>query len=230
MTTKKIGKTRLDGISRRRWGATALTVFAGVAGWVPPMVQADMVSAITRIKPSVVIVGTYNSVDNPRFQLRGTGFVAGDGNWVVTNAHVIPDGVGIGTAPETSVRLVVQVRTGPSELSMRLATVLELDPIHDLALLRFEGPAVPILAIKDPELVREGQTIGLMGFPIGGALGFSPVTHRGMISSITTVALPTPTGRQLNARAVRALRDGNFQVFQLDATATLATVAVRCLT
>ena len=178
-----------------------------------------MVSAITRIKPSVVIVGTYNSVDNPRFQLRGTGFVAGDGNWVVTNAHVIPDGVGIGGAPETSVRLVVQVRTGPSELSMRLATVLELDPIHDLALLRFEGPAVPILAIKDPELVREGQTIGLMGFPIGGALGFSPVTHRGMISSITTVALPTPTGRQLNARAVRALRDGNFQVFQLDATA-----------
>lgn len=217
--TIKTKPPRPEGISRRHLGGKALTLWVGLIAGFPCRLQADMVSAIARIKPSVVIVGTYNALENPRFQLRGTGFVAGHGNWAVTNAHVIPEGVGAGDASETASRLVVQVRTGPTELSMRQATVLELDPTHDLALLRFEGPAVPILAIRDSQQVQEGQTVGLIGFPIGGALGFSPVTHRGMISSITTVALPTPTGRQLNARAVRALREGNFQVFQLDATA-----------
>jgi S1-C subfamily serine protease len=33
------------------------------------------------------------------------------------------------------------------------------------------------------------------------------------------VALPAPTARQLDPRAVSRLRDGNFEVLQLDATA-----------
>ena len=58
-----------------------------------------------------------------------------------------------------------------------------------------------------------------MGFPIGGALGFSAVTHRGMISSITAIALPTANAQQLNARTIASLRSGSFDIFQLDATA-----------
>ena len=58
-----------------------------------------------------------------------------------------------------------------------------------------------------------------MGFPIGGALGFSPVTHRGLISSITPAALPTPTARSLNAATIRSVRSGPFDIFQLDGTA-----------
>jgi S1-C subfamily serine protease len=58
-----------------------------------------------------------------------------------------------------------------------------------------------------------------MGFPIGGVLGFSSVTHRATVSSITTMALPSPTGQQLSERAIRSLRAGPLQVFQLDATA-----------
>jgi S1-C subfamily serine protease len=106
------------------------------------------------------------------------------------------------------------------EWQMRLATVLALDKAHDLALLRFEGPAVPALAVGDSDRVREGQSIAFMGFPIGGALGFSPVTHRGMVSSITVAALPAPAAAQLNDKTIRSLRaGGNFQVFQLDGTA-----------
>jgi S1-C subfamily serine protease len=33
------------------------------------------------------------------------------------------------------------------------------------------------------------------------------------------MALPSPTGQQLNERAIRSLRTGPLQVFQLDATA-----------
>jgi S1-C subfamily serine protease len=40
-----------------------------------------------------------------------------------------------------------------------------------------------------------------------------------MVSSITPIALPTATARQLDPRVIRSLRTGTFNVFQLDATA-----------
>jgi hypothetical protein len=43
-------------------------------------------------------VGTYNATDNPRFGFRGSGFVVGDGNLLITNAHVLPPEVAAGTA------------------------------------------------------------------------------------------------------------------------------------
>ena len=147
--------------------------------------------------------------------MRGTGFVVGDGNQAVTNLHVLPD------ANENMVNatLVVQVRRPSGDLSMRQATVLQVDQVHDLALLRFEGASAPALRIGDSEAVREGQSLAFIGFPIGGALGFSPVTHRAMISSITPAALPTPTARQLNEATIRSVRAGPFNIFQLDGTA-----------
>ncbi len=69
------------------------------------------------------------------------------------------------------------------------------------------------------ESVQEGQAIAFMGFPIGGALGFSPVTHRGTVSSIAAAALPTPSAQQLNEKTIRGLRTGSFNIFQLDGTA-----------
>jgi S1-C subfamily serine protease len=61
--------------------------------------------------------------------------------------------------------------------------------------------------------------IALMGYPIGGVLAFTPVTHRGIISSITSIALPSPVAGALDPKAVLRLRDGGFEVYQLDATA-----------
>jgi serine protease Do len=58
-----------------------------------------------------------------------------------------------------------------------------------------------------------------MGFPIGGQLGMIPVTHRGLLSSVANVVMPTPSAKQLNARAVMQLREGGFAIYQLDATA-----------
>ena len=43
--------------------------------------------------------------------------------------------------------------------------------------------------------------------------------NRAMVSSITQARLPSARGSQLNAEAIRGLREGNFQIFQLDATA-----------
>ena len=173
-------------------------------GAVAQSSSSGLIDVVARVKPAIVIVGTFKATNSPRFALRGTGFVVGDGNFAVTNAHVIPEG--LEKDPES--KIVIQVRTPQNELQARLVTVLEIDKPRDLALLQFDGPPVPKLSIRDSDAVREGQSIAFMGFPIGGALGFSPVTHRGIISSITAIALPSSNSTQLNARNVASLRSG----------------------
>lgn len=183
--------------------------------------RADLSSTIAKVKPAIIIVGTYKSTNSPRFGLRGTGFVVADenqgkSNLVITNAHVLLPPA----EDDVEATLMVQVRVGQTELQMRPATVLEVDRLHDLALLRFEGSPVAAFNVRESDSVQEGQSIAFMGFPIGGALGFSPVTHRGTISSIAASALPTPSAQQLNEKTIRSLRGGSsFSVFQLDGTA-----------
>ena len=182
---------------------------------VPLGAQADLVASIARARLSVVIVGSFRATDSPRFRLRGTGFVIADGNLVVTNAHVLPDA----SEDTANMSLVLQLRGSSNELEMRQATVLEVDKMHDLALLKMSGAPAPAMVVGDSNTVKEGQSVAFTGFPIGGALGFSPVTHKGMVSSITAISLPMANAQQLNAKTIRSLRDGSFDIFQLDATA-----------
>ncbi len=102
---------------------------------------------------------------------------------------------------------------------LRTATTVGLDRAHDLALLRIDGAPLPPLRLAADTPAAEGLAVAIIGFPIGGVLGFSPVTHRGIVSSVTAIALPAPTSDGLNARAVHQLRSGSFDIYQLDATA-----------
>ncbi len=197
---------------RRRFVSLIVGVVFGVSA---TGVRADLPAAIQKVKPSVLIVGTFKATNSPRFALRGTGFVVAEGNIAITNAHVIP----AASEMDADTRIAVQVRTGQSDLDMRFATVLDIDKTHDLAMLQFEGPPVPKLHVRDSDAVQEGQAIAFMGFPIGGVLGFSAVTHRGIVSSRTAIALPTSTASRLDVRTLRSLREGSFDIFQLDATA-----------
>jgi serine protease Do len=176
--------------------------------------NAGLVEVIAKVRGSIFPVGSYNALENPRFRFRGTGFVVGNGNQLITNAHVLPESDGDGQAG-----LVLQLPARPGVVEMRSATVVAVDKTHDLVLLHFEGSPLPALGFAEPSRIQEGMSVALIGFPIGGVLGFSPVTHRGIISSITAVALPTPTSQQLNEKNVRRLREGSFNVYQLDATA-----------
>lgn len=208
---------RVGGLLARRGVMLAASCCASLCLWaLPAQAQwSTLPDTIAKVKPAVVIVGSYNPTTAPRFSLRGTGFVVGSGNWVVSNAHVLQ---AAGSA-DTAGQLVVQVRTGPDSFQTRAAKVLEKDVFHDLTLLQIEGPPVPALPVADSDRVKEGQELAFMGFPIGGALGFSSVTHRAMVSSITQARLPSAQSGQLNERAIRGLREGNFLIFQLDATA-----------
>jgi len=170
---------------------------------------------IARIRPSVLVIGFYRETQSPRFAFKGTGFVVGDGNLLITNAHVIRgDG-----DDQTGRELTIQSREANGVLKPRRGEIVEVDRPHDLALVRFDGPPIAALELAKPGTVREGSAVALMGFPMAGALGFAPVTHRGIVSAITSVALPSPTARQLDAATISRLREGTFDLLQLDATA-----------
>ncbi|WP_300450730.1 serine protease [Accumulibacter sp.] len=185
-------------------------------GSLPGLARAvELSEMIERVKPSVVVVGTHQLTRSPQFVMRGTGFVVGDGRQVATNAHVLPEALDV-AAGET---LVVVARTGTSGVQQRPARTLAVDKVHDIALLRIDGQALPAVSLHESEPVKEGQSVAFTGFPIGGVLGLIPVTHRGIVSAITPIVLPGANARQLNARVVQQIRSGSFDIYQLDATA-----------
>ena len=191
-----------------------LRACAGSLAVLSMAASADLRPLMQSLRQSVLPVGTFNPLNSPRFTFRGSGFVVGDGGLFLTNAHVLPDA---SLAPAGQLAVLVMRPDGARET--RSATLLRVDRAHDLALLKLDGPPLPALALAAAGGVQEGLEVVLVGFPIGGALGFAPVIHRGIVSSLTTIALPAPTAQQLPARTVAKLREGAFPVYQLDATA-----------
>lgn len=201
---------------RRRHALLALACSAAWAGSAADVAAAaDLPALIAGVRASVLPIGTFNATDSPRFGFRGTGFVVGDGTLIATNFHVLPAGADSESGP----RMAVLLTRGSDTGQVRMLRVVNTDRVHDLALLQLAGPALPALVLAEAGAAREGQSIALMGYPIGGTLGFAPVTHHGIVASITTVALPATTAQQLDPRAISRLRSGNFDVLQLDATA-----------
>lgn len=176
--------------------------------------NAELTNTIEKIKPAIVAIGTFQKTQSPPFVFRGTGFAVSNGNKIATNAHVLPESM-----PPNAPELAVLIRSSTGEGSIRRAKLITKDVDHDLAVLQVDGPPLPTLIIGNSAGVREGQEIGFTGFPIGGALGFSPVTHRGIVSAVTPIALPGANSNQINEKLIKQIRKGTFNVFQLDATA-----------
>ncbi len=208
--------------SGRLWSAAAIvlrTHFAFVllalalASSPGAATAGDLADTVRRIKPAIVAVGTYQAIRRPPVRLRGTGFVVADGSYVLTNAHVLPDPA----ADDGAAELAVFVGTGPSP-EVRRARLVAEDRRHDVAVLKIPGRPLPALELGRDETVAEGTAIAFTGFPIGTVLGLYPVTHQGIVSAITPIAVPQVSPRRLNAEMIRRLR-APFSVFQLDATA-----------
>jgi S1-C subfamily serine protease len=168
---------------------------------------------ISSVKGSVVGVGTFQETRRPQSRLLGTGFVVLDGNYVITNAHVIPDEL-----DEKHHEFLAIFAGSGKEGTVHPATVVETDSDHDLCLLWFTGKALPPMAIDDDTQVREGGLYAFTGFPIGTVLGLYPATHRGIISAITPIAIPVNASGRLSGNMVERLKTP-YSVFQLDATA-----------
>ena len=168
---------------------------------------------IKQIKPSVVGIGTYQASRRPPSNLSGTGFVVSDGQYIITNYHVLPNNIN----HKKREKLVVFYNENKS-VRYKSVKIIDIDKVHDLALLKVIGKKFPPLVINYTDNLQEGQEIAFTGFPIGAVLGLFPVTHRGIISAISPIGTPVPTASQLTIKMIKRLKN-NYLIYQLDATA-----------
>ena len=173
---------------------------------------------IDDIRGSIVAVGTitpvkYKPKAKPRAKYLGTGFVAGSGNLIVTNYHVIPAKLN----EENREQLAVFSGRGKNA-RVHTAKLIRSDKEHDLALLKISAPSLKPMKLHRDIWLREGEEVAFTGFPIGMVLGLYPVTHKGIISAITPAAIPASSSRQLTAARLKRLRNP-YDVYQLDAVA-----------
>jgi serine protease Do len=184
-----------------------------------PPAQADNVATIERVKGSIVAVGTFVRTRTPQFQFLGTGFAVGDGTLIATNAHVLPKVLNPTQQEIIAILAPGSPKDRNEQAQGREAKQVAVDDSSDLTLLKIQGPALPALKIGDSNSAKEGQDILFTGFPIGAVLGPYPVTHRGIISAITPIAIPQARASDLDPHTLRRLSSGTFPIFQLDATA-----------
>jgi S1-C subfamily serine protease len=192
---------------------TRLITFVFAAALCTCAVRADSLpDTVASVRASIVAVGTIMPTRQPPVQFAGTGFVVGSGRHVITNAHVLPARL------DSQKREQLAVISGRGQGRVHRATVVGRDTRHDLALLSIDEGPLPAMALGQAERVREGALYAFTGYPIGPVLGLFPVTHRGIVSAISPIAIPQQSSQSLDLEMLRRLGKP-FDVFQLDATA-----------
>jgi len=180
----------------------------------PAHVQADLTQTIKNIKPSIVGVGTIQPTRAPKSLFMGTGFVVGDGQYVVTNAHVLPEILDY----EKNEKLAVFLPATGNQITGLIVKKIAVDKHHDLALLKLTNARLPALELAKDENVLEGKRYAFTGFPVGMIIGLTPVTHEGIVSAITPIVIPAQNSGKLNPTIIKRQRNP-YHVYQLDATA-----------
>jgi S1-C subfamily serine protease len=175
--------------------------------------RAELADTVEKIKPSIVGIGVHTPTSRPQNILRGSGFVIGNGQYVVTNHHVLP------TDLDDSLLQQMAVFVGSGKTAkVRKATIVASHERYDIAVLKIEGSPLPALPLGKTTFKREGSYVAFTGFPIGTVLGLYPVTHRGIIAAITPTIVPVSDSRQISIKMLKQLRNP-YLVYQLDATA-----------
>ncbi len=163
--------------------AVALTVHFAWSAWLPvagaaqkpaaPLTEEDrMVRTIAKASPSVVSIvveeeAKGNGVGNVQVG-KGTGFIVAPNGLIATNRHV---------AYKRNAILTVFLSDGRSFK----ATVADIDPLNDLALLKIDAEKLPALTLEADDAYRLGQTT----IAIGNALGkYANTVTRGILSGV----------------------------------------------
>lgn len=98
----------------------------------------------------------------------GSGFFVSSDGYIVTNKHVVSD-----RNAEYTV-----ITNDKKELP---ATVLALDPVNDVAIIKVNGDNFPALTLGDSEQLKVGETAIAIGNPLGE---FANSVSRGIISGL----------------------------------------------
>ena len=125
----------------------------------PPLAAQDVNAAV---RGSVFRLSTNFSGANER-ALHGTAFVVDKGGLLLTNFHVVRDGL----LQNDDMKLSLEV--GGQSVGVRVVAV---DVVNDLALVRAARTFDTALTVAEPGSVSEGEVVYSLGFPVNGQLTF----------------------------------------------------------
>ena len=172
----------------------------------------NLVGFIKQTKPSVVGIGLFTPIEAKFSQILGTGFVVGNGKYIVTNYHVVSKEL-----DPKIVQYFVALSGEGKNPQLNKMTLVGIDPVHDLAILSIDN-ALPPLALSGSALSQSGTNIVMTGFPIGAVLGLYPATHTGIIAAIAPDVNPARNADDLTLKMLERLKEP-FLIYQLDITA-----------
>jgi S1-C subfamily serine protease len=133
---------------------------------------------LKKIKESTV----YIEVQRTEGKGSGSGFLAGEPGFVVTNAHVVGM-LNRAAPPPTSVKVVRN--KGEANEATLAAQVVAVDPDEDLALLSVPKEGLPPpLVVKSALRLRETQPVYVAGFPLGEKPGKNVTINKYELSSL----------------------------------------------
>ena len=152
-----------------RWAAAEFWTNAPKDGPLQPAFQL-WVDLAKQARPAVVNVSTQSRVSDPRAEFfrrffeggppgsrerssLGSGFIISPDGYVVTNNHVVASGGDI----------IVRLSRGTEHP----ARVVGTDPPTDLALLKIEASALPVLSLGDSDRLQVGEPVMAIGNPFG---------------------------------------------------------------
>jgi serine protease Do len=172
--------------------------------------DSRFVKIVAQSRPAVVAVGSYRADDAPSVRYFGTGFAVADGKIIVTNAHVVEAIRASGRLED--LRLYLPDTTSIQGIDAKL---LAIDSHHDVALLQAAYPVGASLQLEMSRQPMQGESVGVIGYPIGMALGVVPTVHKGVVSAVVPAVLPLPRGAKLTPELAEAIRRP-YQLYQLD--------------
>ncbi|HJM53795.1 MAG TPA: trypsin-like peptidase domain-containing protein [Dehalococcoidia bacterium] len=127
----------------------------------PLLSTADLVEAVA---PSVVHIGVTTANDTAT----GTGIVFGDGGLVMTNRHVVQDGL--------------EIRVSLSDGQVLTGEIVGLDSSIDIAVVRVNTDDLLIAALGDSDAVRVGEDVVAIGHALD--LPGGPTVSKGVVSAL----------------------------------------------
>lgn len=100
----------------------------------------------------------YGPQIQPEQRASGSGVIISDDGYIITNNHVVSDGVGNGIADEITVTL--------SNKKVYKAKVIGKDPSSDIAVLKIDGTGFPYMIYGNSDNLKLGQWVLAVGYPL----------------------------------------------------------------
>lgn len=172
----------------------------------------DLVSLTKRAIQSTVAVAIHSPINHTVPLMKGTGFIVHNGNFVVTNYHVVAQEL-----DPTIVEYYVAMLPNEDGFEVQKLELLEIDTKHDLALFSIKNNLPPLKLARE-KLRPAGTDIAIFGYPLGAALGLFPAVHKGIVATVTPDFMPVSDTRALSAKQITRLNKPDL-IYQLDITA-----------